>query len=54
MEGIASSDEEEILPQQSPEPEEAEEEGQFAFRRNKQCSYHMVRILLLCYDMRLK
>lgn len=45
MEGIVSSDEEEILPQQSPEPEETEEEGQFVFRRNKQCTYHMVRII---------
>lgn len=43
MEG--SSDEEEMLPQQSPEPEEAEEEGHFAFRRNKLCTYHMVRLL---------
>lgn len=42
MEGIVSSDEEEILPQQSPETEETEDEGQFVFRRNKLCTYHMV------------
>nr|XP_022909693.1 enhancer of polycomb homolog 1 [Onthophagus taurus] len=38
--GVLSSDEEPI-PQASPEPEEVEEDGQFAFRRNKLCSYHM-------------
>lgn len=43
LEGIGglSSDEEPVL-QASPEPEEVEDEGQFAFRRNKLCSYHMV------------
>jgi enhancer of polycomb-like protein len=39
--GTLSSDEE-PMPQLSPEPEEVEDEGQFAFRRNKLCSYHMV------------
>ncbi|KAK9875359.1 hypothetical protein WA026_007757 [Henosepilachna vigintioctopunctata] len=39
--GSVSSDEETVAPIASPEPEEAEEEGQFAFRRNKLCSYHM-------------
>ncbi|CAH0550063.1 unnamed protein product [Brassicogethes aeneus] len=39
--GALSSDEEAMLPQMSPEPEEAEDEGHFAFRRNKLCSYHM-------------
>lgn len=44
IDGIASSDEEEVVPSHpSPEPEDTEEEGQFAFRRNKLCSYHMVR-----------
>lgn len=38
--GVLSSDDE-PMPQQSPEPEEVEDEGQFAFRRNKLCSYHM-------------
>nr|KAH0807890.1 hypothetical protein GEV33_014902 [Tenebrio molitor] len=38
--GTLSSDEE-PMPQLSPEPEEVEDEGQFAFRRNKLCSYHM-------------
>lgn len=44
LEGIGplSSDEEPIS-HMSPEPEEVEDEGQFAFRRNKLCSYHMVR-----------
>lgn len=42
IEGMVSSDEEEILPQQSPETEETEDEGQFVFRRNKLCTYHMV------------
>lgn len=43
LDGLASSDEEEMVAAvASPEPEEAEEEGQFAFRRNKLCSYHMV------------
>lgn len=42
LEGAMSSDEE-TMPQVSPEPEEVEEEGQFVFRRNKLCSYHMVR-----------
>lgn len=39
-----SSDEDVPMPQLSPEaPEEPQEdEGQFAFRRNKFCSYHMV------------
>ncbi|CAH1116786.1 unnamed protein product [Phaedon cochleariae] len=39
--GGLSSDEETIIPQLSPEPEEADDESQFAFRRNKLCSYHM-------------
>ncbi|EFA06113.2 enhancer of polycomb homolog 1 [Tribolium castaneum] len=38
--GALSSDED-TMPQLSPEPEELEDEGQFAFRRNKLCSYHM-------------
>lgn len=41
LEGAISSDEE-TVPQVSPEPEEVEDEGQFVFRRNKLCSYHMV------------
>lgn len=41
--GALSSDEE-PMPQLSPEPEEVEDEGQFAFRRNKLCSYHMVSL----------
>ncbi|XP_044744316.1 enhancer of polycomb homolog 1 [Coccinella septempunctata] len=36
-----SSDEELGAPAASPEPEDTEDEGQFAFRRNKLCSYHM-------------
>lgn len=39
--GNLSSDDD-AMPQLSPEPEEVEDEGQFAFRRNKLCSYHMV------------
>lgn len=39
--GAISSDEEPTVAVASPEPEENEEEGQFAFRRNKACSYHM-------------
>lgn len=38
------SSDEETVPQVSPEPEEVEEEGQFVFRRNKHCSYHMVSL----------
>ncbi|GLV39686.1 Enhancer of Polycomb [Carabus blaptoides fortunei] len=42
IDGLVSSDEEEPLPVvHSPEPEETDEEGQFAFRRNKLCTYHM-------------
>lgn len=40
--GGISSDEDTTMPQLSPETEEIEDEGQFAFRRNKLCSYHMV------------
>lgn len=47
MEGALSSDEETTVPQVSPEPEEVEDEGQFVFRRNKLCSYHMVRNFVL-------
>ncbi|KAJ8957654.1 hypothetical protein NQ318_017546 [Aromia moschata] len=36
-----SSDEEAAVPHLSPDSEETEDEGQFAFRRNKLCSYHM-------------
>ncbi|CAG9859413.1 unnamed protein product [Phyllotreta striolata] len=39
--GSISSDEEVTGAQLSPEPEVAEDESQFAFRRNKLCSYHM-------------
>lgn len=39
--GVSSDDEMAMPPQLSPEPEEPEDEGQFAFRRNKSCSYHM-------------
>ncbi|KAJ8925543.1 hypothetical protein NQ315_009383 [Exocentrus adspersus] len=39
--GNLSSDEDATMPHLSPEPEDAEDEGQFAFRRNKLCSYHM-------------
>lgn len=43
IDGLVSSDEDDLVPAApSPEPEDAEEEGQFAFRRNKLCSYHMV------------
>lgn len=40
-----SSDEDVPMPQLSPETTEEpqDDEGQFAFRRNKSCSYHMVR-----------
>lgn len=38
--GNLSSDDE-LLPHASPEPEDVEDEGQFAFRRNKMCTYHM-------------
>lgn len=53
--GGLSSDEESVVasgvPQASPEPEEIEDEGHFAFRRNKQCSYHMVGYLYAaCYQ----
>lgn len=44
--GNMSSDEDATMPHLSPEPEETDDEGQFAFRRNKMCSYHMVSILL--------
>lgn len=44
LEGVVSSDEEPV-PRISPEPEEVEDEGQFAFRRNKLCSYHLVRMI---------
>ncbi|KAJ8952863.1 hypothetical protein NQ314_007469 [Rhamnusium bicolor] len=39
--GTMSSDDDATVPHLSPEPEEVDEEGQFAFRRNKLCSYHM-------------
>ncbi|KAF5304769.1 hypothetical protein FQA39_LY09546 [Lamprigera yunnana] len=39
--GNLSSDEELVPQHASPEPEEVEDEGQFAFRRNKLCTYHM-------------
>ncbi|XP_018333423.1 uncharacterized protein LOC108742649 isoform X2 [Agrilus planipennis] len=44
LEGIGgiSSDEETAHPANS-EPEDVEDEGQFVFRRNKLCSYHMPR-----------
>ncbi|XP_057660984.1 enhancer of polycomb homolog 1 [Diorhabda carinulata] len=38
--GGLSSDEDVGMSQLSPEPEETEDESQFAFRRNKLCSYH--------------
>ncbi|XP_028142187.1 enhancer of polycomb homolog 1 [Diabrotica virgifera virgifera] len=38
--GGMSSDDEVNMSQLSPEPEEAEDESQFAFKRNKLCSYH--------------
>lgn len=38
--GGVSSDEDVGMSQLSPEPEETEDESQFAFRRNKLCSYH--------------
>lgn len=43
-----SSDEDVPMPQLSPETTEEpqEDEGQFAFKRNKSCSYHMVRIFV--------
>ncbi|XP_017776540.1 PREDICTED: enhancer of polycomb homolog 1 isoform X2 [Nicrophorus vespilloides] len=37
----AVSSDEEPVPTASPEPEVEEDEGQFAFRRNKLCTYHM-------------
>ncbi|KAI4467760.1 enhancer of polycomb [Holotrichia oblita] len=46
LEGVAAlSSDEEPLPQPSSEPEEVDDEGQFAFRRNKLCSYHMPKPL---------
>ncbi|KAK4885725.1 hypothetical protein RN001_001996 [Aquatica leii] len=39
--GNLSSDEELVPQHTSPEPDEVEDEGQFAFRRNKLCTYHM-------------
>ncbi|KRT84858.1 hypothetical protein AMK59_730, partial [Oryctes borbonicus] len=46
IDGVAAlSSDEEPLPQPSSEPEEGDEEGQFAFRRNKMCSYHMPKPL---------
>ncbi|KAK9717332.1 Enhancer of polycomb-like [Popillia japonica] len=46
LEGVAAlSSDEEPLPQPSSEPEEIDDEGQFAFRRNKLCSYHMPKPL---------
>lgn len=43
IDGLAAlSSDDEVMPQLSPEPEDVDEEGQFAFRRNKLCSYHMV------------
>lgn len=43
--GVLSSDEE-PLTQPSADAEESEDEGQFAFRRNKLCTYHMVGLKL--------
>lgn len=39
--GAISSDEELAVPTASPDPEDTEDEGQFTFKRNKLCSYHM-------------
>lgn len=44
--GAPSSDEELAAPAASPEPEDADDEGQFAFRRNKLCSYQMVCLFI--------
>lgn len=47
LEGVAAlSSDDEQLPQPSSEPEEADDESQFTFRRNKLCSYHMVKFFL--------
>lgn len=40
--GVLSSDDDTLVTQLSPESDEIDDEGQFAFRRNKFCSYHMV------------